>query len=111
MSLPWLRDTGPPSSRQRETGKRWIFHSGSCGWKSGGGGWGWGSGWWDSHEDFRVGVDWRCWGRGNRNKQGSDGDDDDGGTWTRPGVSVCHFLVIPEVRWRLRVTDLNDLGE
>lgn len=25
---------------------------------------------------------------GNRDKQGSDGDDDDGGTWTRPDKSV-----------------------
>lgn len=87
MSLPWLRDMGPPSSRQRETGKRLLdfFQSGLCGWKSGGLG---GGGWWDSHEDFGVGFDFLGGWGGNRDKQGSDGDDDDGGTGTRPDKSA-----------------------
>lgn len=47
-----------------------------------------GSGWWEaqSHEDFRVGV--VLGGVGNRDKQGSD-DDDDGGTRTVPVVLLC----------------------
>lgn len=53
-SLPWLRDRGPLSSRQRETGKCFclldfiVVH----GWRRGAGG-GWEA---QSHEDFRVGV-------------------------------------------------------
>lgn len=51
-----IRALCPPVSVKLEN-VCWIFHSGLCGWKSGG----WGSGWWDSHEDVRVGVDLR-WG-------------------------------------------------
>lgn len=46
-----------------------------------------GGGGWDSHEDFRSGCRVEVcvgWG-GNRDKEGSDGDDDDEGT---PGLKL-----------------------
>lgn len=77
-----IRALRPPVSLKLENGC-WIFSFWFVWvevWGRGGGGW------WDSHEDVGVGVDLRC---GNRDKEGSDGDDEDGGTWTRP-----------ERRWR-----------
>lgn len=77
-----IRALRPPVSVKLEN-VCWIFFSLVCVGGSRGAG---GGGWWDSHEDFGVGFDLR-WVGGNRDKQGSDGDDD-GGTWTRPDKSA-----------------------
>lgn len=62
----------------------WFVGFHCCAWVEGTAG----SGWWEaqSHEDFRVGV--VLGGVGDRDKQGSD-DDDDGGTRTVPDVLLC----------------------
>lgn len=58
-----IRALRPPVSVKLEN-VCWIFHSAWRGWKSGG----WGSGWWDSHEDFGVGVDLRWWWGGGEQR-------------------------------------------
>lgn len=78
----WIGALCPPVSVKLENVFLFVgFFIAVHGWKVGGGGEA------QSHEDFRVGVILGV-GCGNRDKQGSD-DDDDGGTWTVPKVLLC----------------------